>query len=244
MFKRFKDFIKNNLKEIKIPSVEDYDYAIKTVEDQTRKKFDLLKSQLNMPLWDIKTKIIIREYKGIVNKDIKELNKNLVKENGTKIPKDYILFLKNFNSISVLNSFSIYGHHDFTGPSIYFHSLKKYPLYIDANCLNIGSYNPDNSPIFINQKGNILVFSGTYIFDEKHEGLEEEAKEALIAYWDNIEDFIADETERYYKIFIEDPFAFPTKDMLPHNVTKEKFEQLVKDKKLNIKQFSLNMKEY
>ncbi len=235
MFKRLKNFINNNLKEIEIPSVEDFDYALKHIEEKTRGNFDLLKSKLDMPLWNIETKIIIRSYKGITKKDLKELNVNL-NQKGTKIPKDYIMFLKNFNSISVLNSFSIYGHHDYTGPSIYFNSLKKYPLYIDANCLNIGSYNPDNSPIFINQEGNILVFSGTYIFDEKHEGSKQEAQDALLAYWDNIEDFIADETERYYKIFIEQPFAFPTKEMLPHNITKEKFEQLVIDKKININQ--------
>ena len=244
MFKRFKDFIKNNLKEIKIPLGEDFVYGIKNINKLIENKYENLKLKLNKPLWDINKKVVLSGFYGVDKKGIKELNKNLVKKNGSKIPKDYVKFLQNFNSISVLNSFSIYGHHDYTGPSIYFHSLNRYPLYIDPSCLNIGSYNPDNSPIFINQQGNILVFSGTYIFDKKHEGLEVEAKEALIAYWDNIEDFIADETERYYKIFIEEPFAFPTKDMLPHNVTKEKFEQLVKDKKLNIKQFSLNMKEY
>ena len=244
MFKRFKDFIKNNLKEIKIPLGEDFVYGIKNINKSIENKYEDLKIKMHKPLWDINKKVILSGFKGIEKKDIKELNKNLINKNGPQIPVDYIKLLQIFNALNVLNSFVIYGHQDYNRPSIYFHSLKKYPLYIDANCLNIGSYNPDNSPIFINQEGNILVFSGTYIFDEKHEGLEVEAKEALIAYWDNIEDFIADETERYYKIFIEEPFAFPTKDMLPHNVTKEKFEQLVKDKKLNVKKFNLNMIQY
>ncbi len=235
MFKRLKNFINTNLKEIEIPLSGDFVYGIKNVNKSIENKFEDLKKRLDKPLWDINKKVVLSCFKGIDKNGVKELNKNLVKKNGSKIPKDYIKFLKNFNSISVLNSFSIYGHKDYTGPSIYFHSLSKYPLYINANCLNIGSYCPDNSPIFINQQGNILVLSGTYIFDEKHEGLEEEAQEALIAYWDNIENFIADETERYYKTFLKNPFSFPTKEMLPHNVTKDKFNYLVKTKKINSK---------
>lgn len=234
MFERFKNFINNDLKEIKIPLGEDFVYGIKNVTNTMKIKYENLKIKLNKPLWDINKKVVLSGFKGLGKREIKELNKNLIDKDGPKIPKDYIKLLQVFNSLNVLNSFVIYGHHSYNRPSIYFNSLKKYPLYIDANCLNIGSYNPDNSPIFINQKGNILVFSGTYIFDEKHEGSRQEAQDALIAYWDNIEDFIADETERYYKIFIEQPFAFPTKEMLPHNITKEKFEQLVIDKKIDV----------
>lgn len=116
-------------------------------------------------------------FKGVEQKDIKELNKNLTNKGVPKIPKAYIKLLRVFNSLNVLNSFVIYGHHSYNRPSIYFNSLKKYPLYIDANCLNIGSYNPDNSPIFINQEGNIFVLSGTYIFDKNHEGSKQEAQD-------------------------------------------------------------------
>lgn len=231
MFDKFKNFISAKLNIIFIPLGCDYTYALKDINDGIVKRFEELKKNMNMPLWDIKRKTILGYFKGIDKKGVKEIKQNIELKNGPKIPKAYIDFLQNFNGMNVLMSFVIYGHLD-KGISIYFNRLKSFPKYIRQDCLNIGSYNPDDSPIFINQEGNILVFSGKYIFDKNHPGEEDEAEEALIAYWDNIEDFITEETERYYKLFLEKPFAFPTAEMLPHNITPEKFDKLVKDGKI------------
>ena len=231
MFKKFKCFINENLKRIFFPLEEGIDFGIKNITNDIIIKFEELKKNMNMPLWNIKNKSILGYFEGIDKKGVVELKQNLELENGPKVPKGYIDFLQNFNGMNILMSFVIYGHLD-KGVSIYFNALKSFPKYIKQDCLNIGSYNPDDSPIFINQEGNILVFSGKYIFDKNHSGEEDEAEEALIAYWDNIEDFITEETERYYKLFLEKPFAFPTAEMLPHNITAEKFNKLVNEGKI------------
>ena len=231
MFKKFKCFINENLKRIFFPLEEGIDFGIKNITNDIIIKFEELKKNMNMPLWNIKNKSILGYFEGIDKKGVVELKQNLELENGPKVPKGYIDFLQNFNGMNILMSFVIYGHLD-KGISIYFNRLKSFPKYIKQDCLNIGSYNPDDSPIFINQEGNILVFSGKYIFDKNHPGEEDEAEEALIAYWDNIEDFITEETERYYKLFLEKPFAFPTAEMLPHNITAEKFNKLVNEGKI------------
>ncbi len=53
MFRKFKDFINNNLKEIKIPLGEDFVYGIKNVTNEIEEKYEKLKTELNKPLWDI-----------------------------------------------------------------------------------------------------------------------------------------------------------------------------------------------
>lgn len=231
MFKKFKCFINQNLKELNLPTLIDYNYGLKNIDKDIITKFEDLKKNMKKPLWDVNRQVIISYFKGLDKQGVEELKQNLELENGPKIPKGYIDFLQNFNGMNVLMSFVIFGHLDI-GFSIYFNALKSFPKYIKQDCLNIGSYNPDDSPIFINQEGNILVFSGKYIFDKNHPGEEDEAEEALIAYWDNIEDFITEETERYYKLFLEKPFAFPTAEMLPHNITAEKFNKLVNEGKI------------
>lgn len=236
MYKQFKNFIVNNLIKIDDPKMyfreDEIIYGIKNITDEIRHKYELYKKQNNNSVWKIETFSLFSTWEGLNEKQIQEVKNNITHPTNLPIPQQYIDFLKNFNGLNA-NLFSIFGHNGYgNGPtSLYFKRMTQFPQYINKDNLNIGRYGCDDSPIFINNQGNIFVYSGTHMYDKKNPGLPNELNKALIGYWNSLEEFLTDEITRYYNLCINKFFRFPTVDMLPNNITPEILNKLQFEKK-------------
>ncbi|MDR2201529.1 MAG: hypothetical protein LBP26_01995 [Clostridiales bacterium] len=193
---------------------------------------------------------VFQYWDGISDEDISDIKVNLRHfTNVDSLHPAYEKLLRVTNGISIVNTkISIYGHNLMRGIGgpipIYFNSSEPAPYCLDKDLFNIGTYGANLAPIFINKDGNILVYSGKdfHAFDNgKRQSKRAYAKYLksyikLIAYWDNIEDFITEETIRYIGLFMSDPSALSTVAALPNNVTPELFNKLRGEKKIDVAQ--------
>ena len=234
MFEKLFKYINDNLvlSDIRLRDDEN-GFVLKTITPIQIAKFNELKNKYKMNKWEISAFGLLTYWKGIDENGISEVKHNLVNKNNKNLPDSWLNFLRVFNGFCPKH-FLLFGHNGYGhGPaSIYFHRMTTFPKYIDKDFLNIGKYGGDKSPIFMSPNGEIYVYSGTFMFNPKNTGAIENQRKALIAYWDNIEDFITDETIRYIDMFIQEPYATATIEMLPNNITPEMLEKLCKEGKI------------
>ena len=156
---------------------------------------------------------------------IKEQVINIKKEqkhfpyNIENVPAWYYDFYKSYKSLSIYRG------------SIQFNkALAQNTTCIKPDCLNgkffIGQYagiTPESCPIFTNENGNIFVYDAktfrNYPTTDNKKELKKYLKQNVnvLAYWDNIEDFLIEECERLGNLFIANPSIYSIKNCAPNS---------------------------
>lgn len=156
---------------------------------------------------------------------IKEQVNNIKKEqknspyNIENIPAWYYDFYKSYKSLSV-----------YRGSIQFDKSLAQNTACVKPNCLNgkfyIGQYagiTPESCPIFTNEEGNIFVYDAKTFRNYPKIDNKKELKKYLqqdvnlIAYWNNIEDFLIEECERLGTLFKAKPSIYSIKNCAPNS---------------------------
>jgi hypothetical protein len=140
--------------------------------------------------------------------------------NAERIPAWYYTFLEQYQSLNLIRG------------SITFSSNPALDvLCVKPKCLDglfyVGAYSgitPESAPIFTNKDGEIFVFSAkefrSYPRGETQKDIDEYRKilVPMIARWDNISDFLLQETQRLNELYLVNPSLYAVKNCAPSNL--------------------------
>lgn len=176
--------------------------------------------------WTPETLEIISYRNGADKKGIEEIKKfseyNIKRCEGSvytieMIPAWYYDFLSHYQSLRIVRGSIVFD----SNVAKNVHVPK--PKQLDG-LFYIGRYSgitPQSAPIFTNEKGEILVFSAK----EFRNYPRDKSKEEMLRYlnstvpltgkWNNIDEFLVDETPRLEKLYIANPSMNPVKNSAP-----------------------------
>lgn len=177
--------------------------------------------------WKPETLSVISYVGGIDKNEISRIKRDvkLLKRNSKdctckieKIPKWLLKFYKVCWGLSVFQDSIVLS----TSPA-------QNTACIKPKCLNgkflIGQYagtTPESCPIFTDESGKIYVYEAenfrnyptTDSTEETGKYINQEVK--LIAFWEDIDTFLIEETERLKELFIKEPSIYAIKNCTPH----------------------------
>lgn len=161
-------------------------------------------------------------YDGLGHSEIGNVKSYIKNALGLDMPKALIEFYKKTNGCSVMNDvFLLFGYKEtpsLGGPiPMHFNLVDAKKCGLNEGLINIGYYGANRSPIFMNKKGNIIVYNGNSLFNENSDKTEK----LPIAYFEDIEEFIYQEAKRYIKLFTSSPFSKADESMLPNNISED-----------------------